>query len=290
MEIGQLFLVATPIGNLGDLTYRAVDVLRRVDAVFAEDTRHTRRLCQHYQINTPLISLHAHNEAARITQVVERLSAGQQLALVSDAGTPLISDPGERLVATLRAEGHRVTPIPGPCALIAALSVSGLSTRRFAFEGFFPVQYKEKCILLEHIAVETRTTVFYESTHRIVATLSFCNEHLGAEREVVVARELTKTFETVLTGTLGEVFEAVSSSPAQQKGEFVVLIGGVSVETTASLQQAQAMLPILLEEVSVKQTAKLLSRLTTVPKRVAYQMALDYQAQSERSLHAPGEE
>lgn len=213
-----LYVVATPIGNLDDLSPRARQVLAEVDAILCEDTRHSVALLRHAGISRPLLALHEHNEEARAAALVERLRLGQSLALVSDAGTPLISDPGYRLVAAVRAAGFAVSPIPGPCALIAALSVAGLATDRFVFEGFLPARPGERRARLQALAGDPRTLVWYEAPHRIVETLADMASELGGGRRAVIGRELTKRFETVLDGSLAELAERVRGDADQQIG------------------------------------------------------------------------
>ena len=224
---GCLYIVATPIGHLGDMSFRAVEILKSVDSIFAEDTRHAKKLLDHYQIKTAVLSLHEHNESARLDQATQALASGQSIALISDAGTPLISDPGYQLVGQVRSAGFLVSPIPGPCAAIAALSVAGLPTDRFVFEGFLPAKALARQERLEGLTKETRTLIFYESCHRLVASLDSMRLVFGEARRVVVARELTKRFEELVSGTFEEVGSAFSSSAAI-KGELVVLVAGAA--------------------------------------------------------------
>lgn len=221
-----LYVVATPLGNLGDITYRAVEVLRSVDLIAAEDTRHSQRLMSHYQIKTKLISLHEHNETARAEELINYLAAGQSLALISDAGTPLIADPGFYLVNCVRAAGFEVVPLPGPSALITALSAAGLPTDSFSFYGFLPAKNSARNKVLADLAQQTSTLIFYEAPHRILASLASLQEVFGKERPACVARELTKQFETFLTGSLEEIHQQVSQDSNQQKGELVLLVAG----------------------------------------------------------------
>lgn len=220
---GQLFIVATPIGNLADMSPRAVDVLQRVDLVLAEDTRHSGALCKNFNIRTPLRSWHAHNENAQVQAVLQRLQAGDNLALISDAGTPLISDPGYGLVEACRSAGITVTAIPGPCALIAALSVSGLPTERFVFEGFLPAKSKARRARLASLAQETRTLIFYEAPHRLAAMLADAQAEWGSARQTCLVRELTKRFESVYSGRLEEMAAWAAQDGPDRRGEFVVL-------------------------------------------------------------------
>ena len=234
-----LHVVATPIGNLGDLSPRALDTLRTVAAICAEDTRHTRKLLTHYGLDKPLVALHEHNEEELAERLVARLLAGESLALVSDAGTPLVSDPGFRLVRAARAAGIRVSPLPGPCAFIAALSVAGLPSDRFVFEGFLPAKAGARRERLARLAAETRTLAFYESSHRIEETLADMADAFGRDRRAVVARELTKLFETVLDGPLGVLRERVAADPDQRRGEFVVLVQGVGDDADARIAEGR---------------------------------------------------
>lgn len=272
---GVLYVVATPIGNLEDLSARAGRVLSEVDAIAAEDTRHTQRLLRHLGIERPLISLHEHNEAARVEQLRRRLADGAQLALVSDAGTPLISDPGFVLVRELRRAGCRVVPIPGPCALIAALSAAGLPTDRFTFEGFLPAKSGPRRKQLEAGASREETRVFYESPHRIRDLLTDLAAVVG-ERQVVLARELTKTFETLLDGSAAELLSIMDEDPDQARGEFVVMLAGAPRrEEAADDAEGEALLRAMLAEgVAVKSAAAIVVRLLGGRRKHWYQMAL----------------
>lgn len=225
-----LYVVATPIGNLTDISERAQQVLRSVDLICCEDTRHSARLMEHLGCTTPLLSLHEHNERDRSAMIVDRLLSGQSIALVSDAGTPLISDPGYVLVNHVIDAQLQVVPIPGASAVITALSISGLPTDRWRFEGFLPSKTGARLKILNALATDHLTLVFYESSHRIEASLADMAIAFGADRPIVVARELTKTFETVLRGTIAEVQQAVAADNNQRKGEFVVLVQGVANE------------------------------------------------------------
>lgn len=259
---GALYVVATPIGNLDDLSPRAGQVLGEVALVAAEDTRHTARLLRHLSISRPLLSLHEHNEAGRVEQIASRLAAGEDVALVSDAGTPLISDPGFVLVRELRRVGHRIVPIPGPCALVAALSAAGLPTDRFLFNGFLPAKSGARRSRLERLAGREETLVFYESPHRIRDMLADIAEVLGS-RQVVLARELTKTFETFLEGDAGRLLSIMADDPDQARGEFVVMLAGAPARDEADQGhvEADALLVALLEEgLGVKQAASVAAR------------------------------
>jgi len=272
---GVLYVVATPIGNLQDISARALDVLGSVSLVAAEDTRHSRKLLAHYGIGTTLQSVHEHNEREVTGRLVQRLTAGADIALISDAGTPLISDPGFHLVRTARAAAIRVVPVPGPSALIAALSVAGLPTDRFVFEGFLPAKQAARRQRLQALAAAATTLVFYESSHRIVACLGDMETCLGADREASIARELTKTFETVLTGTLAGLHEQLQADCHQQKGEFVVVVQGAPPRDPAAVDGASGeLLAILLSELPLKQAVMLAARMTGLSKNVLYEQAL----------------
>jgi 16S rRNA (cytidine1402-2'-O)-methyltransferase len=267
---GILYVVATPIGNLGDFSARALDTLRTVAAICAEDTRHTRQLLSHYGVEQTLIALHEHNEAGLAERIVARLRAGESLALVSDAGTPLVSDPGFRLVAAARAAGIKVSPIPGPSALIAALSVAGLPSDRFAFEGFLPAKAGARRERLAALASEPRTLIFYESSHRIEDALADAVTVIGVDRPAAIARELTKLFETVLSGTLGELHARVVADPDQRKGEFVLLIQGVGDDADAKLVEGRRVYAKLIEHLSPSTAAKLAAEITGAPRKGLY--------------------
>lgn len=269
---GTLFVVATPIGHLGDISARALEVLKQVDRIAVEDTRHSGRLMQHFAISTPMLALHEHNERNVAPALVEQLQAGQSIALISDAGTPLISDPGFNLVRLARQAGVRVVPIPGPSALICALSAAGLATDRFVFEGFLPAKSAARRARLEHLVREPRTLIFYESSHRIVESLSDMAEIFGESRRAVLARELTKQFETIHQDKLGALQRWVEADSYQQKGEMVVLVEGWTQPDDDSLNaEADRVLQILMEELPVKTAAKLTARLTGLNKRELYE-------------------
>ena len=270
MPAGTLFIVATPIGNLGDLSPRALETLRSVAAICAEDTRHTRQLLSHFGIDRPLVALHEHNEEAIAERVIERISSGDSLALVSDAGTPLVSDPGYRLVQAARAAGIRVSPVPGPCALIAALSVAGLPSDRFAFEGFLPAKASARRERLAALAGETRTLVFYESAHRIEESLADLCAAFGGERPAVLARELTKLFETVLDGTLANLQSRVQADPDQRKGEFVLVVQGRGEDADAKLAEGRRVHAILARQLPPSAAAKLAAEITGAPRKALY--------------------
>jgi 16S rRNA (cytidine1402-2'-O)-methyltransferase len=275
---GVLYIVATPIGNLGDLAPRAAEVLRAVDLIAAEDTRHTRPLLRHYGIGTPLLALHEHNEHQVLERLTAQLQGGKTVALVSDAGTPLISDPGFPLVRECRRLGIPVSPIPGPSALIAALSVSGLPTDRFLFEGFPERGQAARRAQLEALRDEPRTLVFYESSHRVRESLRDMAAAFGPERRAVLARELTKLHETVVADTLEGLAALLEADPMQQKGEFVLMVAGAEPRPEEALDpQTERLLRILLEELPVKQAAALAARIRGEKRNRLYQAALALQ-------------
>ncbi|MFM9271651.1 16S rRNA (cytidine(1402)-2'-O)-methyltransferase [Halomonas elongata] len=272
---GSLYVVATPIGNLEDLSPRAARVLGEVALVAAEDTRHTSRLLRHLGIVPAVVSLHEHNEAGRVEQIDAHLAAGEDVALVSDAGTPLISDPGFVLVRELRARGRRVTPVPGACALVAALSAAGLATDRFLFNGFLPAKGGARRARLEALVEREESLVFYESPHRIEATLADLSTVFG-ERRLVLARELTKTFETFLDGSADELIARLEADPDQARGEFVVMVEGAApreVGETATLEADALLASLLAEGVGVKQAAGAAARLLGGTKKTWYARA-----------------
>lgn len=278
-RLGTLYVVATPIGNLGDLTQRARETLERVEVVAAEDTRHTRQLLQHLGLSKRLMAVHDHNESSQVAQIRSLLESGASVALVSDAGTPLISDPGYTLVSDLREAGFRVVPVPGPSAVITALSAAGIPCDRFVFEGFLPAKGGARRKALELLEQERRTMVFYESPHRIQDCLQDLASVFGKERHCVLARELTKTFETFLSGRLSELQEALEADPNQRKGEFVVIVqgrpaGDVEEEVEQLEVSLDDLLRCLLPVMPVKQAVSQLVSLTGLPKNRVYERAL----------------
>lgn len=276
MNRGVLYVVATPIGNLQDVTARALDTLKRVTRIAAEDTRHSRKLLMHYGIDTPLIAVHEHNEREVTGTLLEMLRSGDDLALISDAGTPLISDPGFYLVRAVRQAGMEVIPVPGPCAGIAALSASGLPTDRFVFEGFLPARQHARRQRLESLSDEHRTLVFYESSHRVAECLADMVELLGAGRAAVIARELTKTFETIKAGSLSELVAWLQRDSDQQRGEFVIMVHGKPPVTDAAMDPgAEHVLELLMQELPLKQAASLAAKITGLAKNRCYQRALE---------------
>jgi len=272
---GVLYVVATPIGNLDDLTLRAIKVLSEVRRIAAEDTRHTRRLLQYHGIDTPMIALHEHNERQVQDRIIGWLEKGECIALVSDAGTPLISDPGFPLVRECRRLGLKVSPVPGPSAVLAALSVSGLPADSFCFHGFLPRQSSARKEKLRRLARMGGTSIFYESSHRIAGMLGDCCEVLGPEREGVVARELTKQYEEVLSGTLCKLAQMVEEDPLRRKGEFVVLIAPPQDEAGEAVSsQALQIAEVLLGELPLKQAAALAAKITGEKKNRLYRELL----------------
>lgn len=276
VQPGVLYIVATPIGNLDDITLRAKDILSEVDAIAAEDTRHSRPLLNHLGINTPLFAVHDHNEEQKSEAIIERLQRGESIALISDAGTPLISDPGYRLVKAAHQAGQQVCPIPGASAMVSALSVCGLATDRFCFEGFLSAKSGARREQLQKLTDEPRTLIFYESSHRVVATLADMVEIFGAEHEATLARELTKKFETIKQATLAELQLFVSGDANQQKGEFVILIAGKKGPKTDTLDsESRRIVELLGNELPVKQASKLAAEITGLKKRALYQYLLE---------------
>ncbi|MBD7922644.1 16S rRNA (cytidine(1402)-2'-O)-methyltransferase [Xanthomonas sp. CFBP 8703] len=267
---GTLHVVATPIGNLADLTPRAQEVLRAVAAICAEDTRRSGQLLAHFGIDKPLVALHEHNEDALAQRIVARLLGGESLALVSDAGTPLVSDPGYRLVRAAREAGVRVSPVPGACAAIAALSVAGLPSDRFSFEGFLPAKASGRRERLARLAGEPRTLVFYESAHRIVESLADCRAAFGDARPAVLARELTKLFETVLDGSLAELQAQVEADDNQRKGEFVLIVQGAGDDADAQLAEGRRVYATLSAHLPPSTAAKLAAEITGAPRKALY--------------------
>lgn len=274
VEPGVLYLVATPIGNLADLSPRAIAVLKGVQVIACEDTRHARKLLDHFGVRQRVVALHEHNEASRVATVAEWLSDGQSVALISDAGTPAISDPGSLLVRRLVDLGHRVSPIPGACAAIAALSASGLDSTHFWFEGFLPAKTQSRAARLQALAAQPATLIFYEAPHRIRAMLEAAQTHLGDARRAVVGRELTKRFETLVSGDLGYLAAAVQSGQIPERGEFVVLVEGAEPQETsaeASGVAVEQLLTVLLaEKVPASMIARVLTKLTAMKRNEAY--------------------
>lgn len=276
---GVLYVVATPIGNLEDISARALRVLREVGLIAAEDTRHSARLLQHFGIATPLAACHEHNERDEGGRFIGRLLAGEDVALVSDAGTPLISDPGYHLVRQARAAGVRVVPVPGACALIAALSAAGLPSDRFIFEGFLPAKQAARRARLEHLREEPRTLIFYEAPHRILECVQDLEAVFGEDRPALLGRELTKTFETLKGLPLAELRTWVEADSNQQRGECVLVVGGWQAPegNDAVSSEALRVLDLLLAEMPLKRAAALAAEITGVRKNLLYQVALTRQ-------------
>lgn len=272
MKKATFYIVSTPIGNLGDITERAINILREVDIIAAEDTRHSKVLLQHFSIGRPLLSLHDHNEKQRCDGLLNKLQDGLSIALICDAGTPLISDPGYHLVKFLREHDIQVVPIPGACAAIAALSASGLPTNRFCFEGFLPAKSSGRISQLNALVHEARTMIFYESPHRILDSLYDMQTVFGEARQVVLSRELTKKFETIHAAPLHELIAWVEADSNQQRGEIVVLVHGV--ESVKNDVEARRVLAVLLDELPLKQAASLTAKITGARKNELYQQAL----------------
>jgi 16S rRNA (cytidine1402-2'-O)-methyltransferase len=273
---GRLYVVATPIGNLADLTSRAQKVLASVNVIAAEDTRHTSQLLQAAGIRTPLVSMHEHNEARRSAELIERLLAGESIAIVSDAGTPLISDPGFDVVAAARNCSIEVIAIPGACAAIAALSIAGLPSDRFSFEGFLPAKNSARASALQALAQESRTMIFYEAPHRLVETLSEMYRQCGGERLATVARELTKRHESSYFGTLLELSTRAANDPNMSRGEIVVIVAGYAgTAQESSMMNADQVLRALLEDLPPSQAAKIAARLTNAKRSELYERAME---------------
>jgi 16S rRNA (cytidine1402-2'-O)-methyltransferase len=267
---GSLSVVATPIGNLDDWSPRAVAVLRAAAVIAAEDTRHSRPLLQHFGIATPLTALHEYNERTVVASLVDRMQAGEDVALISDAGTPLISDPGFRLVRAARAAGLDVVPVPGACAAIAALSVAGLPSDRFVFEGFLPPKPAARRARLRELADEPRTLVFYESSHRIVECCADLRDVFGGEREARLLRELTKLHETCIGMTLGDIAERVEQDPEQRLGECVLVVAGRGEEADAKLAEGRRVYALLRAELAPAQAAKLAAAISGASRKDLY--------------------
>ncbi|WP_330147895.1 16S rRNA (cytidine(1402)-2'-O)-methyltransferase [Shewanella oncorhynchi] len=271
-----LYIVPTPIGNLGDMSSRAIEVLNQVSLIACEDTRHSGKLLSHFGITTKTTALHDHNERARAQWIVDQLAAGLSIALISDAGTPLISDPGYHLVSHVRQSGFNVIPLPGPCAAITALSASGLPSDRFSFEGFLPSKEKARADKLLALKEDPRTLIFYESPHRIEHSLTTMVEVLGGDRHVVMAREVTKTFETFLSGPVSEVLATVSTDLNQQKGEIVLMVHGYHLSDDEAIPTvAINTLKLLCEELPLKKAAAIAAQIHGLKKNALYKYGLE---------------
>ena len=275
-EAGKLYVVATPIGNLADISFRAVEVLKQVDLIAAEDTRHVKMLLQHYGITNKLVSLHQHNEDKASFVLLEKLREGQSIALVSDAGTPLLSDPGMPLVKMVKDAGLDVVPIPGACALIAALSAAGLPVTQFSFEGFLPRTSSARKAFFQERVTSPKTWVFYESCHRILASLQDMAEIVPLDRQIVIARELTKLHETIVKTSLGKALELVAQNDNMRKGEFVVIVDGAVADKKEHIisTEQEKLLRVLLRECSIKTAVAMAVEITGIRKKLLYQVAL----------------
>jgi 16S rRNA (cytidine1402-2'-O)-methyltransferase len=272
----SLYIVATPIGNLEDITFRAIETLKTVDVILAEDTRHSKRLLSHYDINTPMRAFHEHNETQKTAEVINELLSGKTMALISDAGTPLISDPGYVLVSEAKKAGIGVVPIPGPSAMISALSASGIASDRFSFFGFLPAKQTARLKVIQTCAHLDETAIFYESPKRILASLLDFRSVLGDERVVCLAKEITKYFETINTATLPELVDYLQADDEHQKGEFVILVSGVDKNNKViGEEKLDKILPILLSEMGASKAAKLAAKITGIDKKYCYQRAIE---------------
>ena len=273
-QSGTLYVVATPIGNLGDMVPRAVEILQTVKAIACEDTRHSKKLLDHFRIDKPLVAYHDHSDKTSSYKILKRLASGQDIALISDAGTPLISDPGYRLVLAAREQGFAVVPIPGACAAIAALSVAGLPTDKFRFIGFLPAKSSQRIKSFEQLKGVDETMVFYEAPHRILECLKDAIAVFGGAHIGFIAREITKTFETYLYGTLAELLVKVETDSNQQRGEIVLVLGASEITTTATSVDDERLLRLLLTELPAAKAAALAAKITGGDKKQFYQMAL----------------
>ncbi|MER3383992.1 16S rRNA (cytidine(1402)-2'-O)-methyltransferase [Pectobacterium aroidearum] len=283
ISASTLYIVPTPIGNLGDITQRALAVLASVDLIAAEDTRHTGLLLQHFAINARLFALHDHNEQQKADVLLAKLQSGQSIALVSDAGTPLINDPGYHLVRRCREAGVRVVPLPGACAAITALSASGLASDRFCYEGFLPAKTKARKDTLRDLGEEPRTLIFYESTHRLLDSLQDISEVLGSERYVVLAREITKTWESIHGAPVGELLAWVKEDENRRKGEMVLIVEGHQADDSALSAEALRTLMLLRAELPLKKAAALAAEIHGVKKNALYRYGLEQEGDSGES-------
>jgi len=275
MNQGTLYIIATPIGNRADMGERAISVLKQVDLIAAEDTRHSKILLQHYNISTAMQAYHEHNEEQATPKLIQRILAGENIALISDAGTPLLSDPGYRLVKAAHESSIKVSPVPGACAAIAALSVSGLATDRFLFAGFAPHKQGARQNFYREFEHQSATLVFYESSHRIVASVKDMLQVFGADRSIVLAREITKLFETVRSTTLGALPDWLEADSNQQKGEFVMVLQGADEQLSPQSAELEQVLKVLLAELPVKQASQMAAKITGLKKNAVYKFALE---------------
>ena len=275
-EFGTLYIVSTPIGNLEDITYRAVDTLKNVDLILAEDTRHSAKLISHFQISKKLIAFHDHNEKSQYMKIIEKLKDGLNIALISDAGTPLINDPGFNLVRSAKQEKINVVPVPGPSSPIAALSASGLPADSFTFLGFVPTKDSDRINFLEKLKYSSETSIFFESPSRILKTTKLIKEIFGSKRNVCLAKEISKIHETIITGDIDEIIHYLEESPDHQKGEFVVLVGGLNYkEIDEKLVLLNEIIPHLLKEMSASKAAKLAAKITSLDKETCYKAIIE---------------
>lgn len=271
-----LYIVATPIGNLDDITFRAIEILQTVDLILAEDTRHSKKLLNAYDINTPMQAFHEHNEFVKTAGIVAELRSGKDIALISDAGTPLISDPGYVLVSEAKKAGVAVSPIPGASAIISALSSSGIASNRFTFFGFLPSKFSARIKAIQAVSHINETAIFYESPKRIFACANDLLQVLGDKRIVCFAKEISKSFETIKTDTLPKIIEYLTEDETHQKGEFVILVSGIDKSDTVEGEvQLDKILPILLTEMGASKAAKLAAKITSIDKKHCYQRAIE---------------
>ncbi|WP_075187292.1 16S rRNA (cytidine(1402)-2'-O)-methyltransferase [Teredinibacter haidensis] len=273
-----LYIVATPIGNLGDISQRAIDTLNKADIIAAEDTRHSAKLLQHFGIDTRVLPYHDHSNEAQTAKWLQRLQQGENVALISDAGTPLISDPGYRLVRLAREQGIAVIPIPGACAVVAALSAAGLPSDRFSFEGFLPAKNTARFSRLDAVATDSRTLIFYESPHRIQDSITAMAEVFGPDRQVVMAREISKTYETFLSATFAELLQILDTDPNQVRGEMVVMVQGYVApekEGDTLSDDVEKMMAVLMDELPLKQAAAIGAKLSGEKKNRLYKWAVE---------------
>lgn len=282
-------MVATPIGNLRDITVRALDVLKSADVIAAEDTRQTRKLLAHYGISSRLIAVHEHNERRAGQALARMLAGGKSVALVTDAGTPGLSDPGARAVAEVRARGLRIVPVPGPSALTAALSISGLASSRFLFAGFLPAKTAERRAALEALAATTDPMIFFEAPHRVAETLTEMARILGSARPVLIARELTKMFEECHQCTLGDAASWIAERPRRASGEFVLIVGAADRPDAASRQSEDHVLRILLDQLPLRQAVALAARITGAGRNALYERALGMKGGKDKNAGAGDE-
>ena len=277
IKAGRLFIVATPIGNLADLSARAITLLTQVNLILAEDTRHARKLLTHFGIATKTRSFHQHNERTQTPKIIRLLQAGADIALISDAGTPLISDPGFCLIRAARTNAITVSPIPGACALTAALCASGLATERFCFEGFLPTKPQQRLQRLQQLRNENRTLIFYESSHRIIASLQAMAQSFGPERVATIAREISKKFETFYLGNLKSVIAQIEQNSCHQKGEFVIVVSASEqLDTDTDWDSAIRLLKLLIAEMPIKTACKITADTFCVNKNKLYNIAIEY--------------